>query len=264
MRLISWNVNSLRARFDHIERVMEEQAPDVLCLQETKIEDRLFPRDWFEERGYGHLCFHGQKSYHGVAIAARIPLLNEHRVDWCAKGDARHVQAVLAGGVELHNFYVPAGGDEPDPAVNDKFAHKLAFLDEMATWSKAMDSTTPAILVGDLNVAPLQSDVWSHKALLKTISHTPIEVEKLSAIQADGEWVDVMRQVVPAPERLYSWWSYRARDWRAADRGRRLDHVWVTPPLKDKVAAMRVLEDVRGWTKPSDHAPVLVDFNFED
>lgn len=260
MRLISWNVNSLRARLDHIERVIEEFKPDLLCLQETKIEDHMFPAGWFAERGLGHLVFRGQKSYHGVAVASRIPFLGEDRIDWCAKGDARHVQVTLEGGVELHNFYVPAGGDEPDPAINDKFAHKLAFLDEMADWSRAMPSKTPVILVGDLNVAPLESDVWNHKALLRVVTHTPVEVDRLGRIGAANAWIDVMRMLKPAPERLYTWWSYRVKDWRAADRGRRLDHVWVTPALGHAPKTMRVLEEVRDWERPSDHAPVMVDF----
>lgn len=260
MRLISWNLNSLRARFDHLDRLIGRWQPDVLCLQETKVADPLFPVGWFEDRGYGHLCFKGQKAYHGVAIAARHPFAGEGRIDWCAKGDARHVQVTLKDGIDLHNFYVPAGGDDPDPDANDKFAHKLAFLDEMAAWSATMDPDRPAILVGDLNVAPLESDVWNHKALRRVITHTPMEVDRLDRIRAACGWIDVMREFVPAPERLYSWWSYRARDWRAADRGRRLDHVWVTDPLRSRASAMEVLEEVRGWPKPSDHAPVMVDF----
>jgi len=259
MRLISWNVNSLRARLDHLDRLIRTFGPDVLCLQETKIEDHLFPVSWFAERGYGHLVFRGQKSYHGVAIASRQRLLGGDRIDWCARGDARHVQVTLEGGIALHNFYVPAGGDEPDPAVNDKFAHKLAFLEEMADWSCSMPSATPALLVGDLNVAPLDCDVWNHKALLNVVTHTPMEVDRLHRIMAANGWTDVMRALKPAPERLYTWWSYRARDWRASDRGRRLDHVWATPALAGAPRSMEVLEEVRGWPRPSDHAPVMVD-----
>ncbi len=116
------------------------------------------------------------------------------------------------------------------------------------------------ILVGDLNIAPLETDVWSHKQLLKVVSHTPIEVEKLGQVQGAVGWVDAVRHVIPESETLYSWWSYRAKDWTVADRGRRLDHIWVTPPLKDAIRGAEVVRAARGWEKPSDHAPVIVDF----
>jgi exodeoxyribonuclease-3 len=166
------------------------------------------------------------------------------------------------GKFELHNFYVPAGGDEPNPEVNEKFDHKLRFVDEMRDWFKSdRKASTPMVLVGDLNIAPLENDVWSHKQLLKIVSHTPIEVEKLTAVQNGLKWVDVVRAKIPEPEKVYSWWSYRSRDWQAANKGRRLDHVWVTAPLAGKVSGIDILKDARGWEKPSDHVPVIVDFD---
>ena len=108
-----------------------------------------------------------------------------------------------------------------------------------------------AILVGDLNIAPLEHDVWSHKALLGVVSHTPIEVEKLTRAQAAGRWYDALRHFVPHDQKLYTWWSYRSPDWAAANKGRRLDHVWVSPPLADAVQTMRVFRDTRGWERPS-------------
>lgn len=261
--LTTWNVNSVRMRLGHIERFLESAQPDVLCLQETKVADPLFPTKPFEKLGYTHHAIAGQKGYHGVAVLSRIPLGDVERIDWCGKGDARHLRVGLPGDIELHNFYVPAGGDVPDPVENDKFAHKLAFLDEMREWFSAKRKGTKdkLILVGDLNVAPLESDVWSHKQLLKVVSHTPIEVEKLAALQDSLGWIDAMRHFVPEPERLYTWWSYRAKNWRDANRGRRLDHVWVTPPLKDNLRSMRVMEDARDWEKPSDHIPVTVELD---
>ncbi|MDA5192440.1 exodeoxyribonuclease III [Govanella unica] len=260
VRLVSWNVNSLRSRFDHIERLLTAENPDILCMQETKVEDGLFPADWFRERGYEHLHFAGQKSYHGVAIVSRLPLDPLDGNHFGGAAHARHVAARLPQDVVLHNFYVPAGGDIPDPEQNDKFAHKLTYLDDMTSWSAGLGQDARAILVGDLNIAPLESDVWSHKALVKVVSHTPIEVERMARLQAAGGWRDVMRQFIPESEKLYTWWSYRARDWAEADKGRRLDHVWVTPALDGTARAMRVIKDARGWEKPSDHAPVLVDF----
>ena len=260
MRLITWNINSVRARLGIVEKLIKDYEPDILCLQETKVQDHLFPTGFFEDLGYPYLAIKGQKSHHGVAIASRLPFTASNSIDWCDMGDARHVSITLSSGQTVHNFYVPAGGDEPNPEVNDKFAHKLAFLDEMKDWSRTLKED--AILVGDLNIAPHPEDVWDHKKLLKVVSHTPVETDSMfELIDAHG-WVDVMRVFEPLPNKLFSWWSYRARDWSAADKGRRLDHVWVSPSLKDTATSMQVIRDARGWEKPSDHAPVLVDFSF--
>ncbi len=237
LTIATWNINSVRLRAGLVAEFLEREAPDVLCLQETKTPAAKFPHERFAALGYRHLRVRGDKGYNGVAIVSRLPLGDaEHGdaeigdaeigdadyVDFCGRGDARHIAAVLPGGVALHNFYVPAGGDEPDPEANPKFAHKLQFVAEMAEWGAALEG--PAILTGDLNIAPLEADVWSHRQLLNVISHTPVEVEALGRAQAAGGWRDVTRAHIPPPERVYSWWSYRARDWAASDRGRR-------PPL---------------------------------
>lgn len=258
MRLITWNINSVRARTGIVEQLVKEYQPDVLCLQETKVQDHMFPEKFFTEIGLPHLAIHGQKSHHGVATASKLPIEDHHRIDWCQMGDARHVAIKVAGAPTIHNFYVPAGGDEANPEVNDKFAHKLKFLEEMTAWSAGLKEDS--ILVGDLNIAPHPGDVWDHKKLLKVVSHTPIETEGMLKLMEAHDWVDVMREHTPLPEKLYSWWSYRARDWSAADKGRRLDHVWTSPSLRGKTVHMEVIRDARGWEKPSDHAPVLVDF----
>lgn len=262
-RLITWNINSVRARIGLVEKLVDMYQPDVLCLQETKVMDGVFPREPFEKMGLSGMALHGQKNHHGVATLSKIPADGHYKTDWCGLGDARHIATPLetsAGKIDLHNFYVPAGGDVPDPEANPKFAHKLQFLDEMIAWSEGLE--TPSIMVGDLNIAPLETDVWSHKQLLKVVSHTPIEVERMTKMQEAHGWIDVMRQVTPEPERLFSWWSYRAKDWRASDRGRRLDHVWISPSLAPHIKDMQVIEEARSWEKPSDHAPVLVDFEF--
>jgi exodeoxyribonuclease-3 len=263
--LTTWNINSVRLRIDLVTRYLAEHRPDVLCLQETKCPDANFPRGAFHDAGYPHIAVNGQKGYHGVAVISRLPIEAATPRDFCAKGDSRHLHVVIGGkakGLEIHNFYVPAGGDEPDPEINDKFAHKLAFVDEMADWFKK-DNTAAgrAILVGDLNIAPLEHDVWSHKALLNVVSHTPIEVGKLNRAQAAGPWIDALRKFAPVDQKLYTWWSYRSPDWAAADKGRRLDHVWVSPALADKVKSMHVFREARGWDRPSDHAPVNVELS---
>ena len=260
MKITTWNINSLRLRIDLVKRLSDEIAPDILCLQETKVRDELFPADELKHMGYAHQVISGMKSYNGVAILSRRPLKDTGARDWCGKSDCRHVFATAPGGIEIHNFYIPAGGDEPDPEINDKFAHKLQFLADATEWCRdRRDSKAKRVLVGDLNIAPLESDVWSHKQLLKVVSHTPIEVEHLARLQGAGPWVDAVRQFVPEDEKLYSWWSYRAADWAAADKGRRLDHIWVTPPLSKKLKSAAVLRDARGWHQPSDHAPVTVE-----
>ncbi len=260
LRIATWNINSLRLRLPLLEHLVAALDPDVICLQETKVPDELFPGAAPGALGYPHVVRRGMKGYNGVAILSRLPIAPwDGAPDWCGKGDCRHVAAVVqapSGPVELHNFYVPAGGDVPDPALNPKFAHKLAFVAEAAHWFAARRPARCA-LVGDLNIAPLEHDVWSHRQLLSVVSHTPIEVAHMAAWLGSG-FVDAMRQFVPAERKLYTWWSYRNRDWKVANRGRRLDHVWVTRDLAPRLRDMRVLTEARDWARGSDHVPVCV------
>ena len=261
LKIATWNINSVRLRIELVERLLKQEKPDVLCLQEIKCVNDAFPLKAIKKAGYEHVAVNGQKGYHGVAIASRIPFKKIEAREFCEKGDCRHLSADLdiPGGLRVHNFYVPAGGDEPDPKINEKFAHKLDFVREMTRLYEGhkTKSKNRMVLVGDLNIAPLEHDVWSHKQLLKVVSHTPVEVDLMNELYASHDWVDVMRRFVPDTEKLYSWWSYRAKDWLAADRGRRLDHIWVTPALADAPLAMKVLKEARGWARASDHAPVI-------
>ncbi|NPD20276.1 exodeoxyribonuclease III [Alterinioella nitratireducens] len=257
--LATWNINSVRLRAELVARLMREEGPDILCLQECKSPVEKIPVEIFTNLGYTHMVARGQKGYNGVAILSKLPMEEVEAHDFARLGHARHIAGRLENGVTIHNFYVPAGGDVADREVNEKFGQKLDYLTEMRDWAH---ETAPekSILVGDLNIAPREDDVWSHKQLLKVVSHTPVEVEHLGAAMEAGKWVDVTRQDIPEGQ-LYSWWSYRARDWDAADKGRRLDHIWATPDISNAAHSSRILRPVRGWDKPSDHAPVLATFD---
>ena len=262
IRIATWNINSLRLRLGLLRELVAALDPDVICLQETKVPDELFPTGAPAEIGYPHAVWRGMKGYNGVAILSRRPVaVMDTAPDWCGKGDCRHLAVALdapGGPIELHDFYVPAGGDIPDREANPKYGHKLDFIAEARAWFAARATLSRAVLVGDLNIAPLESDVWNHKQLLGVVSHTPPETEGLLAWQGTG-FVDAVRHFVPEPERLFTWWSYRNRDWRASDRGRRLDHVWVSEDLTGTLRRQIVLKDARDWTQGSDHVPVAVE-----
>jgi exodeoxyribonuclease III len=283
LKITTWNVNSVRFRIDLVAKFIKANRPDILCLQETKCPDDKFPMKRFKRLGYEHAAMNGQKGYHGVVVLSRLPfdstskrgfhgvvVLSRLPFDstskrgFCGMTDSRHISVVLGEKAGLkdpilvHNLYVPAGGDVPEPEVNPKFKHKLSFLDEMRDCKDVHvdGGNSRAILLGDLNVAPREHDVWSHKQLLDVVSHTPIECEKLDAAQKAGGWVDAMRELVPEPTKLYTWWSYRSPDWKTANKGRRLDHMWVAPALMDRVSEIKISKEARSWAKPSDHVPV--------
>jgi exodeoxyribonuclease-3 len=289
LRVATWNVNSIRARIELAARFIEGYQPDVLCLQETKVSDLLFPRAEFEHWGYSHIALSGAVGAPGVAILSRRPFAATSVREWCRRKDHRYLEARLDNGLELHNYYVPAGGDIPDPERNPKFAHKLQFLAEVAAWYRDRPGRDqPALLVGDLNVAPYQTDVWSHARLRNVITHTEVEIAALNAVREAFDWVDVMRRFVPEDQTLFTWWSYRGTtDWQAATPtdapagapasaqrgkqgergeqrgGRRLDHVWATPAASALCTAMEVVTEARGWPRPSDHVPVIVDLDLD-
>ena len=262
LRIVSWNINSVRLRMPNVEAFIATEAPDIICLQEIKCLDAEFPEKAFRQLGFNHLVIKGQRGgHHGVAIASRYPLELLETPPLCREDHAR-VNAVRVEGLELHNIYLPAGGDIPDPDENEKFAHKLDFIDRLgAHYSGFADDTAPRMLVGDLNVAPHEHDVWSHKQLLKIVSHTPVETEGLETARTKAGFIDLARQVHSDDQKLYTWWSYRARDWAASNKGRRLDHIWTNDTatgLAD-LSSFKIHLAWRGGWKPSDHAPISVD-----
>lgn len=263
LRLTTWNVNSVRLRAEQVARFVDEHNPDVLCLQEIKCQEGEFPRAIFEEIGLPHIKISGQKGWHGVAMASRHPIEEIAPLNACREGHARCVGGKVAG-VEIHNFYIPAGGDIPDRAVNPKFDHKLDFYETLTAEMRRRDPKDPLVIVGDLNVAPGEHDVWNHKYMSKVVSHTPVELEAMAALKASLGFIDLPREATPEPAKMFSWWSYRAADFRKSNRGLRLDHILVTPGLREAAfrtgrAEARVHDDVREWERPSDHAPVTAD-----
>jgi len=263
--LATWNINSVRLRMPLVLRFLKAHPVDVLCLQEIKCETQQFPFRKFARAGYPHHAVHGQKGYHGVAIVSRHPLTDISRRVFCEIEDCRHVSAGVDfghGPLTVHSIYIPAGGDEPDPAVNRKFKHKLDFLAELKTWFGEPHFKDRQLICGDFNVAPHEDDVWSHRQLLRVVSHTPVETEALDALlNGNHGWTDLVRKHIPYGEKLYSWWSYRAQDWEISNRGRRLDHIWSTADVAAHSTGAEIIRPARGWTKkPSDHVPVIAYF----
>ena len=264
MKLVSWNINSVRLRMPSIEEFVKEHKPDIICLQELKCQDEFFPKDEFKKLGFNFMEFSGEKSYNGVCIASKLPLKNLEILDVENYGHKRHIKCDIEtkiGDVEIHNFYIPAGGDIPDVKLNDKFDHKLKFVDFMTKYFTPKKSQN-LIIVGDFNIAPLENDVWNHKQLLKIVSHTPIEVEKLTNLQEKAEFTDCHRLFTPIAEKLYSWWSYRGKEPFKSNRGRRLDHIWASKSLKDTIKSSAIYTDYRIKEKPSDHVPIATIFDF--
>jgi exodeoxyribonuclease-3 len=262
LRVVTWNINSVRLRIDQVARFVAEARPDVLMLQEIKCTEDQFPRAAFDEMGLPYLRLAGQKGWHGVAIASRLPIEDAPRIEACREGHGRCVAGRIAG-VEFQNFYIPAGGDVADRALNPKFDHKLDFYERLTADVARRDRRAPLVMAGDFNIAPGENDVWNHRYMSRIVSHTPVEVETLRRLQDAGGFADVVRDQTPEPTRLASWWSYRAVDFRKTARGLRLDHVWTSPGLTPAVVpgSAVIHEPVRAWDRPSDHAPVAVDLD---
>lgn len=261
----SWNINSVRLRLSLVLRYLQEKIPDVLCLQETKCPNEYFPILPFTKIGYPYIEVRGEKGYNGVAIISRYPLSEIEHFSFCNKGDCRHLAASLSVNgrkLRLHNFYVPAGGDIADVKLNPKFQHKIDFLECLKKICAESGEKQSSLLVGDLNIAPYVHDVWSHKQLLSVVSHTPIETTNLLQAMVLGGWVDLVREFIPEPKKVYTWWSYRAKDWMSSDKGRRLDHIWGSADLQNFLVEVEILKAARQWLQPSDHVPLSVKFKF--
>ncbi len=258
MKVLTWNVNSIRTRKEQLVSLIELEDPDVVCLQETKTPNDLFPKKEIENLGY-NIYLNGIPSYKGVAILSKKKAEKTNIHKFCGKNDSRHLSISL-GNICIHSLYVPAGGDIPDISINEKFLHKLEFLDEMMNMFLPKKNRID-IVCGDLNVAPYENDVWSHNQLKNVISHTEIEREKLIKVLNKGKFVDTIKLFISPPKNLFTWWSYRSKDFRKNNRGRRLDHIWVSDSPSIKITDVKIIDKMRALEKPSDHVPVFCKFS---
>jgi len=263
LTIATWNVNSLRRRLDLLERLVADHNPDIVCLQETKVTDADFPTERVREIGFPFQAVAGMPSYNGVAILSKTPLEDVQCHSRLDDKGARHISAIISTkekNIEVHSLYVPAGGNLPDPQKNPKFRYKLLFIDELSDWfAGRYGFRDPIVLAGDFNIAPLPSDVWNHKRLRRAVTHTEMEILALDRLKRSLNWIDCLREVTPEDDPVFTWWSYRSGNWKAENKGRRLDHIWVTPALVGSIVKVEVLTDVRNWEPPSDHAPMLLE-----
>lgn len=253
MKIATWNVNSIRARVDRVVAWTLAHQPDVLCLQETKVEDGAFPLDTLAAAGYQAVLF-GQRAYNGVAILARTPITEVKRGfdDGHDDGQARFIVGTV-GGIRVASIYVPNG----KAVGTDKFVHKLAWLDRCLAWlRKHADPGAALALCGDYNVAPTDLDVYDPVAFRNQVLCHPEERLRFEAIKAWGVR-DVFQDRHPEGH-IFSWWDYRMLGF-PKNRGARIDHILCTPALAGRVAEIYVDRAERKGRDPSDHAPVVAE-----
>ncbi len=261
MRIATWNVNSVRSRQAQVLTWLDKNPVEVLCLQETKVVDPDFPQQPFIDAGY-HCYISGQKSYNGVAIFSRKPLTDVSRgfttvLKTDANADLDEQKRVISGiydTVRIVNLYVPNGA-APD---NDKYLYKMRWLEQLKSYLLALKSstTTEFCVCGDFNIAPEDRDIHDPMGKENHIMATPLERQILQDIMAIG-LQDGFRKFT-TENGHYSWWDYRTRAFRR-NRGWRIDHHYLTPGLYEKAVKCWIDTEPRGWEKPSDHAPVVVE-----
>lgn len=258
MRIATWNVNSINARLETVIRWFEEAQPDVACLQEIKCVDEKFPAEAFERLGY-NLAIHGQKSYNGVALLSKHPLEDVRRGLPEGEGDdhARYIEAVVSGPqpVRVASIYLPNG----NPIATEKFAYKLAWMERLRRHAETLLAyEEPLALLGDYNVIPEPRDAefpqnWVEDALFQPETRAAFRALKWlglteAYLQADG-----------APG-AYTFWDYQAGAWQR-NNGIRIDHALLSPQAADKLRGVSIHRDVRGWDKPSDHVPLVIELD---
>ncbi|WP_374569922.1 exodeoxyribonuclease III [Phenylobacterium sp.] len=258
MRLATWNVNSINARLETVLKWFEAAAPDVACLQEIKCVDEKFPAEAFERLGY-NVAVHGQKTYNGVAMLSKTPLEDVRRGLPGDESDdqARYIEAVVSGPrpVRVAGIYLPNG----NPVGTDKFAYKLAWMARLnAHVRELLKLEEPFAVMGDYNVIPEEADVenpadWAGDALFQPESRAAFRALKWLGL------TDAYMQADGAPGG-YTFWDYQAGAW-PKNNGIRIDHVLLSPQAADHLEGCVIHRDVRGWDKPSDHVPVVIELD---
>ncbi len=261
MLIASWNVNSVRTRLEHVLAWLEHTQPDLLCLQETKVDDPLFPAEAFESSGY-QLSFHGQKAYNGVAMLSREPLddvrkgfIGELAEDGEALqlGEQKRVISALIDGVRVVNLYVPNGSS----LTSEKYPYKLRWLACLKRYLEAARTRDePLCVVGDFNIAMEARDIHDPERLSGGIMASDAEREALH--QALGDSMNDVFRVFEPDAGHWSWWDYRSGAWNR-DSGWRIDHIYLSDDLLSTARGCVIDKQERGREQPSDHAPVVVD-----
>ena len=257
MKIATWNINSIRLRKENVINFLKKEKIDIICLQETKTPNKYFPLTFFHKYGFNHSYIRGEKSYNGVAILSKFPFKNKSFNNFCNSCDTRHIKIQLKNNIIIHNFYVPAGGDIADINKNPKFKHKLDFMKEMTKFLKN-EKYQKRIILGDFNIAPLENDVWSHKSLLNVVSHTKIETKSFEKLLKEGAFEDIIRNNFKCDDKIYSWWSYRNKNWKKNDKGRRLDHILISKNMQKYIQNVKIYKSIRDEKKPSDHIPISI------
>ena len=256
MKIATWNVNSIRMRQDRVLGWLERERPDVLCLQETKVPDSLFPREPFEAQGYQAALF-GQKTYNGVAILARAPLedvtVGLGDGEDGDEGEPARLVAARIDGVRVASVYVPNGS----AVGSDKYAYKLRWMARLRSWlDRTAQADAPLMVCGDFNVAPEDRDVHDPAAWEGQVLCSEPEREALRGVMGFG-LVDGFRRLRPEPG-LYTWWDYRQLGF-PKNRGLRIDHLLCSEPLAGRMTSAVIDREARKGKQPSDHAPVVAE-----
>lgn len=253
MKIATWNVNSLKVRLPQLLEWLAEQQPDVVCLQETKLEDSRFPREDIENAGYD-VAFSGQKTYNGVALLARAPL-DDVVIDnpYFADPQKRLIAATV-GGIRVVCAYFPNG----QAVGSDKYAYKLAWIDSLHRWlSEELARTPRLVLAGDYNIAPDDRDVYDPVAWAGQILCSDAERAALGRL-LDLGLSDTFRRF-EQPEQSFSWWDYRMLGFQK-NRGLRIDLILASTAIAGDCRAVRIDREMRKRERPSDHAPVIAEF----
>ena len=255
MKIATWNVNSINVRLEQMLNWLKSSGTDVLCIQETKSVDENFPVEPIKDAGY-EAVFIGEKSYNGVAILSRSPITEVRKNFPDDPEDApRRLIAATIDGVRIVNTYIPNGTE----LWTDKFTFKLDWLQRLRRYFEdTCDVDDDVILCGDFNVAPGELDVWSVKHWDGKLHFSKPERAAIHHVKQWG-FVDVFRKM-NGDAQEFSWWNYREGAWQR-NRGLRIDHIWTSPALAEKCTACVIDREPRSWERPSDHTPVVAEFD---